>query len=142
MMIVLDSNVISGLMRQPEAELILWLDAQPLASLWTTSACIYEIEYGLHCLPSGRRRDGLRTEFRRAIEHDLNGRVLDFDSDAAAHSAAISAQLRKIGRPIDVRDAMIAGIARSRQATLTTRNTKHFAQTGLQLVNPWRPPTK
>jgi len=138
-MIVLDSNVISGLMHRPEAELIHWLDAQPTESLCTTSVCIYEIEYGLQCLPAGRRREGLQAEFRRAIDSELTGRILDFDTKAAVQSAKISAQLRQMGRPIDVRDAMIAGIALACGARLATRNTKHFENTGLQLINPWQP---
>jgi len=136
-MIVLDSNVISALMRQPEQALIEWLNAQPPESLWTTSICVYEIEFGLQSLPKGKRRKGLQSDFERAMEEDLEGRILNFDGQAAQHAAAISAHLRSIGRPIDVRDAMIAGIVLSRHATLATRNLKHFADTGVKLVNPW-----
>jgi len=70
----------------------------------------------------------LQSDFEQAIRNELEGRILDFDTDAARHAASISAQLRSIGRPIDVRDAMIAGIVSSRQATLATRNVKHFVE--------------
>lgn len=136
-MMVLDSNMISAIMRQPDKLLIAWLDTQPQQSLWTTSICVYEIEYGLQALPKGKRRQGLQKDFARAMQDDLEGRILDFDLPAAQCAAAISAHLRSIGRPIDVRDAMIAGITLSRNATLVTRNVKHFAQTGVTIINPW-----
>lgn len=136
-MIVLDSNVISAMMRQPDKLLIAWLDTQPQQSLWTTSISVYEIEYGLQALLKGKRRQGLQKDFERAMQEDLEGRILDFDHLAAKQAAAISAHLRSIGRPIDVRDAMIAGISLSRNATLVTRNVKHFDQTGVNLINPW-----
>jgi len=137
-MIVLDSNVISALMRSPEPELIRWLDLQPAQSLWTTSVCVYEIEYGIQALPRGKRRQKLQEDFERALQEDLGDRVLDFDAAAARRAASISAALRQLGRPIDVRDAMIAGAVASRNATLATRNTRHFADTSISVVNPWK----
>lgn len=136
-MIILDSNVISALMRQPDELIVAWLNAQPPQSLWTTSVCIYEIEYGLQSLPVGKRRRALQADFERAMQEDLEGRILDFDANAAHHAAEISAHLRSIGRSIDVRDAMIAGITLSRNAMLATRNVKHFDQTGVNFINPW-----
>jgi predicted nucleic acid-binding protein len=41
------------------------------------------------------------------------------------------------GRPGDYRDTMIAGIALSTRATLATRNTVHFADLSVSVVNPW-----
>jgi hypothetical protein len=139
-MIVLDSNVISALMSSPAPSVILWLDAQPPQSLWTTSICVYEIEYGLHSLPKGKRKKGLQEDFERALQVELQGRILDFDAEAARAAGLISADLRRAGRPIDVRDAMIAGIVSLRRATLATRNTKHFQDTQVSLVNPWDHP--
>jgi len=43
------------------------------------------------------------------------------------------------GRPIDGFDAQIASICRSHEAKLATRNTKDFAHTGVELVDPWVP---
>ena len=47
-MIVLDTNVISALMRkQPEKPVVSWLDAQPSASVWITAITVMEIRFGL-----------------------------------------------------------------------------------------------
>ena len=136
-MIVLDSNIISAMMRLRDDQLVDWLDAQPLESLWTTSVCVYEIEFGLRVLPAGKRRTLLQIAFNQALRTDLGGRVLDFDGAAASQAASIAAQLRSVGRPVEVRDAMIAGIVAAHGATLATRNTKHFADSRIRLVNPW-----
>jgi predicted nucleic acid-binding protein len=38
---------------------------------------------------------------------------------------------------VEIRDTQVAGIAAARRATLATRNTGHFEDTGIGLVNPW-----
>jgi hypothetical protein len=42
----------------------------------------------------------------------------------------------KAGLPIDDADAKIAAICRIVDATLATRNTQDFVETGIRLVNP------
>jgi toxin FitB len=41
------------------------------------------------------------------------------------------------GRLVDVRDTLIAGIARARRAAIATRNARHFEGCGLTLIDPW-----
>jgi predicted nucleic acid-binding protein len=43
------------------------------------------------------------------------------------------------GRPIDIRDTLIAGIAASRRAQLATRNVKHFEALKVAVIDPWTP---
>lgn len=137
-MIVLDTNVISALMRsRPEPAVVTWLDAQPSESIWTTSVCVFEIRYGLGILPSGKKRQALEKAFDQALEQDFMGHILDFNAPAAQKAAAIAAQLRTNGRPVEIRDVQIAGIVLSRHGTLATRNVKHFADTGVSITNPW-----
>jgi len=62
--------------------------------------------------------------------------VLPYDSDAAAHTGQLRAELRKIGRPIGPYDEMIAGHARSRGVVVVTNNTKQFKNApGIRLAN-------
>ncbi len=42
------------------------------------------------------------------------------------------------GLPIAMADAQIAAICRSHSADLATRNTKDFAHTGIDLIDPWQ----
>ena len=137
-MIVLDTNVISALMRsQPDQAVIAWLDRQPAESIWTTAITVFEIRFGLAILPSGKKRDALETAFDQALREDLGGRVLDFDATAAHEASRIAAHLRAAGRTTEIRDVQIAGITLARRGTLATRNTRHFVHTGVSLVDPW-----
>lgn len=137
-MIILDTNVLSALMRQaPEASVVAWLDRQPTESVWITSVTLFEARLGLALLPKGRRRHALEAAFARLLKDDLEDRVLDFDSAAATEAAALGAERQRRGRPVDMRDTQIAGIALARRATLATRNVRHFRDLKVPVVDPW-----
>ena len=137
-MILLDTNVLSALMRrEPEEEVVAWLDTQPRESVWTTSITIFEVALGLELLAAGRRRRMLEETFAEVIEQDLEDRIAGFDRPAAEAAGRSAAKRRRAGRPIDIRDAQIAGIALARRAALATRNVRDFEGLGLDLVDPW-----
>jgi toxin FitB len=137
--IVLDTNVLSALMRTtPESSVVSWLDRQPAESVWITSITLFEARLGLALLPKGRRRQALENAFDRLLEQDLENRVLDFDGAAASAAAALAAERQKAGRPVDMRDTQIAGIALARRATIATRNVKHFENLNVPVVDPWK----
>jgi hypothetical protein len=71
------------------------------------------------------------------FEEDVAGRILPFDSDAAAMFAKIAAARQKLGRPIAHFDAQVAAVARSRGAAVATRNTSNFDDCGISVLNPW-----
>ena len=81
--------------------------------------------------------DNSRTLSASLLEDDLEGRVLPFEQSAAQEAASIAARRRQMGRPIEIRDAQIAGIVAARRGTLATRNTRHFNDLGIALVDPW-----
>ena len=137
-MIILDTNVLSELMRRrPERTVTNWLDRQAEPSVWTTSISVFEIRSGIEILPDSRRRSRLETEFERLIEEDICRRVVSFDTAAAEHAASLMATRQRAGRPGELRDTMIAGIALANHATLATHNTRHFADLSVPVVNPW-----
>ena len=137
-MIVLDTNVLSALMRaEPDRAVVRWLDGLAPESIWTTSITLFEVQFGIDVLPDGERKTALQNAFHQAVYVDMQGRILDFDAPAAAAAATIAVRQRALGRPVDMRDAQTAGIIAARRATLATRNVRHFADTGLALVDPW-----
>lgn len=139
-MLILDTNVFSVLMQPNTAPNVIdWLNRQPVTSIWTTAITIYEIRFGLSLLPAGRKRTALEKAFERIRAEGIEGRVLDFDTAAALAAGEIDARTRSAGNTIDSRDIQIAGIAADRQATLATRNVRHFIHTGISLVDPWNP---
>jgi len=138
--ILLDTNVISAMMRRdpnPDAVVVRWLDRQPAESIWTTSITVFEVKTGLHILPPGRRRQNLERAFDALLTDDLDGRIQSFDTAAATAAAEIAAQRRSTGRTREIRDVQIAGIAVARRAQLATRNTRHFTDLGVVLIDPW-----
>lgn len=138
-MIILDTNVVSELMRSsPSRTVLRWVDGRARSSLHTTTVTQSEILFGILLLPAGRRRLALEAAAREMFEADFAGRVLPFDGDAAAAYARIAADRRKAGRPISHQDAQIAAIARSVDATIATANASDFADCGIDVVNPWK----
>src|SRR4051795_13201400 len=84
-MIVLDTNVVSELMRpQPEPRVMAWLQAHPLQDLATTTITLAEIGVGLARMPESRRRFNLETKFQTFVVRGLGPRVFGFDVTAAA----------------------------------------------------------
>jgi predicted nucleic acid-binding protein len=138
-MIILDTNVISALMRsQPDNAAVTWLDRQAAESIWTTSITVFEIRFGIEVLLPGRRRKLLEDLFEKSLVEDFQDRILPFDQEAAREAAALAAQRQRDGRPVDLRDTQIAGIALARRATLATRNVRHFQGLDVEVIDPWK----
>ena len=138
MVILLDTNVLSALMQtRPDAVVVAWLDAQPPESIWTTAVTVFEIRFGIELLPPGRRRKALEATFEDMLREDLSGRVAAFDVAAAAEAATLAARRQRRGRPVELRDTQIAGIALARRAALATRNVRHFDGLNVNVVSPW-----
>jgi len=137
--IILDTNVISALMRgNPEKRVVRWLDQQPAQSIWITSVTLFEARLGIALLPKGKRQQALEASFGRLVQEDLENRIADFDATAAREAAALAAARQKAGRHVDLRDTQIAGIALARRATLVTRNVKHFQGLKITVIDPWK----
>ena len=136
-MIILDTNVLSALMRHvPDPVVVSWMDGQPRTSLWTTSVTVLEVRFGLQILPGGKQRLALMQAFDSLLEK-IGQRVAGFDLDAAEQAGELMASRHKRGRPVELRDTMIAGIVLVRHATLATRNTQHFQDASVPLIDPW-----
>jgi predicted nucleic acid-binding protein len=137
-MTILDTNVVSEIMRPEPAETVIgWLAACPATDIFITALTQAEILTGIELLPRGKRRTDLKAAWETMLEQLYSGRILPFDSDAAREFPGIVLARRKIGRPVTQIDAQIAAIARSRGAVIATRNIADFAHCGVDLLNPW-----
>ena len=137
-MIILDTNVVSELMRDSQEQRVLaWLDAQPTNRLFVTTITQAEILTGIALLPDGRRRHGLAEATERVFAVLFAGRILPFGSNAARAYATIFARRRTTGRPIGQADCQIAAIASSREAAIATRHVADFEGVDVALLNPW-----
>jgi toxin FitB len=137
-MVILDTNVLSEVLKaSPDERVVAWLKDQPRPSLFTTTVTRGEILYGIRLLPEGKRRRALWDAALAIFNEDFAERVLSFDNDAADAYAEVGASRRAARRPISQFDAMIAGMARSRGASVATRNAKDFEGCCIDVVDPW-----
>jgi toxin FitB len=137
-MIIVDTNIISELMRRdPAVAVVDWFNMANPGMLWTSSIVTMEVRFGLESMPVGKRRSALTSAFEDMVELLFAERILDFDEAASRITASLMARRKQAGITIDLRDSMIAGMALSRRAVLTTRNVRHFADVAIQIVNPF-----
>ena len=137
-MIVLDTNVVSELIRPAPATAVLeWVDGQSGAEIFLTAITVAELLYGVARLPDGRRKTDLAERIEAVLSEDFEHRVVPFDETAAAHYADIVVRRERVGKPISTADAQIAAICRSHGALLVTRNVDDFADIDVRTINPW-----
>lgn len=136
-MIVVDTNVVSELMRlSPSEQVREWLRGQPAWELYTSAVTVAEVLYGIERLAAGWRQEELRSA---AIEvfGAFADQVLAFDAAAAHEYGLVVSHRERLGMPVEGFDAQIAAICRVRGAALATRNVSDFLETGVEIINPW-----
>lgn len=137
-MIIVDTNVISELMRiAPAKQVEQWLSEQDGASIYITAITEAELRFGVAILPTGKRQTYLANLVESILEEDFHDRILPFDRKAAFAFASIAAERRSVGRPVSQSDGQIAAIARSFSASVATRNVADYEGCGVEILNPW-----
>lgn len=139
-MIILDTNVISETQKQhPDSNVMLFLDRLDPTTTFITSINVSEVLYGIDILPDGQRKKSLEDAAFRLFQETFKGQILPFDFDASSHHAINAAHAKRSGRAVSLADGMIAGIARSKMATVATRDVSPFKAMGVEVINPWEP---
>jgi predicted nucleic acid-binding protein len=137
-MIILDTNVVSELMKPTPADRVIrFVASQAATSLYTTSITYAEILHGILLLPAGKRRKNFEQAAEMMFDEDFAGRILPFGNDGAYFYAEVATERQRRGRPISQFDAQIAAIARATGAGLATRNVSDFDHCGIDVVDPW-----
>ncbi|OJX91003.1 MAG: VapC toxin family PIN domain ribonuclease [Novosphingobium sp. 63-713] len=136
-MIILDTNVISEMMKPDPAESVRrWLDDQLAEVLFLTSVSQAELLFGIAMLPAGRRKENLGAVLT-GLEPLFAGRILPFDSDAAQHYAHSAVEVENSGRDFPTPNGYIAAIAASKGFAVATRDVAPFEAGGVAVINPW-----
>lgn len=137
-MIVLDTNVISELMRpRPDERVVHWVDQFHYGEVFITAVTASELRYGVDRLPDGQGKELLSARVNDLLNEDFDEQIMPFDHLAAEHYAQIAVTREDLGRPIAMADAQIAATCRRYGASLATRNAKDFADTGVTVLDPW-----
>lgn len=132
---LLDTNILSELVRPRPNSNVLARFHQDWRSCLTAAVVEYEIRYGIARNPNPSRRHVLVTAYDRLIgPHGIT--ILPYDTDAARWHAQERARLETLGQPRPLADGQIAAIAVTRGLILVTRNTADFfGYSGLRIEN-------
>jgi toxin FitB len=134
--ILLDTNVISELMRETCDTGVKHWFSQNEGDAALPAIAIAELAFGIAKLPEGARRNAFN---RQLAEWRLRfaERSPGFTANTAMIYGEIMANARRNGHNMAVPDAQIAAIAMEQDCALATRNGKDFATTSVMLINPW-----
>ena len=139
MMILLDTNVVSETMRNaPCPDVIGWLDAQPLETLYLCAVTVAELRAGVELLPAGKRRTALNEDLEERALPVFGGRVIPFDMNCTRAYAKLLPKVRAAGRQVETADGFIAAIALTYGFTVATRDITPFKAAGVPVINPWQ----
>ncbi|MDU8499527.1 tRNA(fMet)-specific endonuclease VapC [Pseudomonas syringae] len=99
--------------------------------LCISTITLMELVYGAEKSSSPERNLAVVEGFAARLE------LLPYDSDAAAHTGMIRAELARAGTPIGPYDQMIAGHARSLGLVVITNNQREFQRVEGLRVEDW-----
>ena len=93
-----------------------------------------EVRFGILLLAPGRRRQRLQGWF-----DDVRRRVhcVPWGPDTGLRWAELLARLRALGKPMQVKDSLIAATAFTHGFVLATRNRRDFEASGVEIVDPF-----
>lgn len=133
---LLDTCVISELTKPaPSRSVLQWLRLNYQRSI-VCAVTVGEVQFGIERMPLGAKRNRLQLWFD-GLCRDFEGRVLPADEAVWRAWSRLRASSWAIGRPQSDLDLLIAATALTHRLEFATRNTRHFQDTGLVLVNPW-----
>jgi toxin FitB len=136
-MIILDTNVISELMRpEPKRAVREWMDAQVAETMFLTSVTMSELLYGVAVMPEGKRKHRFLS-YTKELKLIFEGRILAFDLHAAERYAHLALAAKRTGRGLPLPDGYIAAIAAAHKFAIATRDTVPFADVGLTVIDPF-----
>ena len=136
-MILLDTNVISEPMRMAEGNVVAWIDAQAVETLYLATITVAELRFGVATMAAGKRRDALHDRLEKQVLPLFTGRVLPFDLAASQAYAELMVRARAAGLAIGTTDGYIAAIASANGFAVATRDTSPFKAAGVRVINPW-----
>ena len=132
MRFLLDTCVVSDF-AQGQAPILTRLRATAPEELAASTLTEMEVAYGLLLNPKlARRLRPLMDDLFKAI------RILPYDRISADATAALRADLKRLGRPIGAYDALIAGTALAHGLILVTSNVREFKQVEALRIEDWR----
>ena len=137
---LVDTNIPSELTRQkPDLRVEAFLKGADQDRVFLSVLTVGEICKGIHSLPLSAKRRSLQNWLDVDVRSWFVGRILPVTEEIAERWGQLAAMAKQQGMPLAVVDGVIAATALHHDLTLVTRNTKDFANLGVDLLNPWEP---
>ena len=137
---LLDTNVISEPTKpNPSPEVMRFASRLPAESLFTTSLAFGEIRAGIARVDDAARRRDLTHWLDFWVRPLFGPRVIDADEAVWSAMLVILGRLKLENRTLPVTDLVFAAAAERHGLIVVTRNVRHFAGTGVRVLNPWLP---
>ncbi len=134
---LVDTNVVSELVKDPpEIRVEAWIRANE-SDLYVSAAMSDELERGVHLMPAGRRRDAYAQWVRITLHDRFIGRIPPIDEAVSAAWRMLMARSKRQGAELDPMDAFFAATAHEHGLILVTRNVRHVTDLGIPFINPW-----
>ena len=137
---LLDTNVLSEFSRSaipPNPHVNRWMESMHPDMLFTSVLSVGEIRKGIELLPPSRKR----SELEDWLDNDLNGwfgsNLLPVTKAISERGGILAARSQQQGRPLGNIDGLLAATAIEHGLTVATHNTKHFADLGVTIFDPW-----
>ena len=135
---LLDTCVLSELVKSaPDLHVIQWFEARKAHELCISAMTWGELQRGVTKLPESKRRSEL-TQWLQQLEIGFENRILAFDQNISKVWAHMMVQAETQGKSVAAFDSIIAATARAHECKLVTRNVRDFANTGIDVFNPWQ----
>ena len=130
---LVDANVLSEATKpDPDPRVVEWLQRNE-RSIAVDPIVLGEVRFGILLLARGARRAKLERWFEQGISRV---QCLPWDSAVGLRWAQLLADLRSRGRPMSIKDSLIAATALAHDLTLATLNQRDFEPARIKLVNP------
>ena len=132
---LLDTNVLSELRRKtPDAAVLAWFARRPASTLYLSVLTFGELRKGIEGVPDAKRRMALTDWLETDLPAFFAGRILPVDAQVADRWGRL---LSAAGRPLPAIDSLLAASAAQHGLSMVTRNSRDFADLGLDVINPW-----
>jgi predicted nucleic acid-binding protein len=130
---LVDANVLSEATKpEPDLRVIEWLRRNE-RSLAVDPVVLGEVRFGILLLRRGARRTELERWFEQGVSRI---HCLAFDAAVGIRWAQLLADLRRRGRPMSVKDSLIAASALAHDLAVATLNHRDFEPAQVELVDP------
>jgi predicted nucleic acid-binding protein len=105
-------------------------------NLFVSVVSIGETAKGIALLKESKNKRELQA-WLQALERHYADRILPVDLETSHVWGELTASAQKAGKIVPASDGLIAATARRHGLHVMTRNSEHFAPTGVLPINPW-----